>query len=678
MHGWLAKRIRLIVFTVTALLVVIAGVLSFRVEANYDLTAYLPDDSMTAEGVKRLRETFGDNAVIDVMVSDVDDVEAGIALKALITSVEGVLAVEWLDDVVDVTDMEAADPMVVAGYYQQGHARFIVMLAHGPYDVKAATVMDELREILSDHPLAMRGEAVENAEERRIAEGAVVMMMAIVLPVSIIILVVASKSWLEPALVLIVLGVAVVLNMGTNVFLPEISFITLTLAAALQLAISLDYSLFMIHRYYEHRDEGEAVHVAIKHAWIRAFPAILASALTTIAGFMALLFMRYGIGMDIGVVLAKGIALSFVSVMVLMPLLIAATHTRLEAWRHRAFVFHLGGLGKAIVKARYALVVLLVLLAGVGFFFQQRAPFYYGTSRGDTATTDAALEARDIRAVFGVRQPVVVLLETIDNDREIALISDIMQIENVMYVDALVTRVDLETVPKAALPPELVMQYEQGGMARLMVLTSVVEEDEAMFNVHDAIDAAVASHYDTYYLLGRIPGTAEIRDTVLADTPIVMLASVGAIALVLLLVFRNGLVPVLMLLVIQAAIWVNVGVLGVFETRVVYIGYLVVLALQLGATIDYAVLLMSRYREMRRAREPKEAVREALRRSSVPIMISGFVLASAGFASAATSGLSVIADIGLLIGRGALLSLVFVLVFLPALCHLFDRGVKPR
>jgi len=206
----------------------------------------------------------------------------------------------------------------------------------------------------------------------------------------------------------------------------------------------------------------------------------------------------------------------------------------------------------------------------------------------------------------------------------------------------------------------------------------VVEENDAMFDVHAAIDETVAAHYDTYYLLGRIPGTAEIRETVLADTPIVMLASVGAIAFVLMVVFRNLLVPWLLLLVIQAAIWVNIGVLGVLETRVVYIGYLVVLALQLGATIDYAVLLMTRYRDMRRTHDAGGAVREALKRSSVPIMISGLVLASAGFAAAATSGLSVIADIGLLIGRGALLSLAFVLIFLPALCHLVDRVVKPR
>ncbi len=678
MRGWLAKRTRIIVFSVMAALVVAAGVLSLRVEANYDLTTYLPDDSMTAEGVALLRESFGNHAVIDVMVSDVPDAADALAIKALIESVEGVLAMEWLDDVIDIADFPTADPMVVAAYYREGYARFTVVLAYGSYDVEAAPVMDAIREVLEDRDVAMRGEAVDNAEERQIAEDAVVMLMAIVLPICVVILFIASRSWLEPVLVLLVLGAAVVLNMGTNAFLPEVSFITLTLAAALQLAISLDYSLFMLHRYYEHRDDGDDVIKAIGHAWKNAFPAILASALTTIAGFLALLFMRYGIGMDIGVVLAKGIAFSFLSVMVLMPLLIASMHTRLEKWRHRALVFHLGGLGKHIVKLRYPLTAALVVLAGVGFFFQQRAPFYFGTSRGEESDTVAAVEAKKIRTVFGVNQPVVVLLDEVDNEREIALVSELIQLDHVVHVDALVTRVDLDLVPKEALPIELVMEFERDGLARLVVLTSVVEENDAMFDVHAAIDETVAAHYDTYYLLGRIPGTAEIRETVLADTPIVMLASVGAIAFVLMVVFRNLLVPWLLLLVIQAAIWVNIGVLGVLETRVVYIGYLVVLALQLGATIDYAVLLMTRYRDMRRTHDAGGAVREALKRSSVPIMISGLVLASAGFAAAATSGLSVIADIGLLIGRGALLSLAFVLIFLPALCHLVDRVVKPR
>jgi predicted RND superfamily exporter protein len=381
--------------------------------------------------------------------------------------------------------------------------------------------------------------------------------------------------------------------------------------------------------------------------------------------------MQFKIGFDIGIVLSKGIVFSYLSVVFLLPVLIIIFSKTLEKTRHKAFFFDVAFLTKQLIKGRYVLAGLLVIIAGIGFYFQGQAGYLFGASEYLDEESEIYQDEESIQAYFGVYQPVIILLEEQDLQKESAVIQELMALDETLQVDSLAVHVD-PNIPLTMIPEAVKLNYIQNDISRIVVYTNIEGEGETMFSYHESLDTIVSSEYETYYLLGIVPSIYEIRDTVLEDTPIVVLVSVIAIAIILAIIFRNIFIPILLLVVIEASIWLNVGFLGMFDTKVVYIGYLVVLALQLGATIDYAVLLSSRYREMRETYDKKDSVHHALRRSSIPIMISGAILASAGFSEAIYSKLSSVTDIGLLIGRGALLSMAFVLIFLPALLYIFD------
>ncbi len=673
MNFLLKKKGRMIVLCVVVFLIIVSGFLLPNVTTNYDMTEYLNEDSMTQEGMNVLDDSFGNHATIQVMVEDIS-LDRALGKKSMIENVDGVMDVVWLDDVIDLNNITSADPTTVGAYYQENIALYTVVFYEDSY---ALTVEDSINAIeaqFEGYDVSMRGDALDNIESREIAEGEVIALMLIILPVAIIILIIASKSWFEPVLILIALGIAVLFNMATNALLPHVSFITLTIAAALQLAISLDYSLFLFHRYDEYKTAGYGVTEAVQKALKKVFPTITASALTTIVGFLALLFMQFKIGFDIGIVLSKGIVFSYLSVIFLLPILIIVFSSTLERFQHKAFFFNVSFLTKPLIKARYVLAVLLIVIAGVGFYFQGQAGYLYGASEYLDEDSEVYQEKETIQSYFGVYQPVIILLEEQNLLKEAAIVQEIMMLDETIQVDSLALHVDPST-PLTMIPDEVKTNYIQNDVSRIVVYTNIESEGETMFTYFEATDTIVEDEYDTYYLLGIIPSTYEIRDTVLEDTPVVVLISIIAIAIILAIIFRNLLIPLLLLAVIEASIWLNVGFLGMFDTKVVYIGYLVVLALQLGATIDYAVLLSSRYREMRETYDKKEAVYHALKRASIPIMISGVILASAGFSEALYSNLSAVTDIGLLIGRGALLSMVFVLVFLPALLFIFDRWI---
>lgn len=676
MNFLMKKKGRVIILSIVGVLIVFSAFLLPNVNTNYDMTEYLSEDSMTQEGMDVLDDSFGNHATIQVMVEDISLYRA-LGNKYMLEDIDGVMDVVWLDDVIDLSTIATADPMTVGAYYQNNIALYTVVFYEDSYGLTIEDSIQEIETLFAGFTVSMRGDALDNIESREIAEGEVIALMLIILPIAVIILVIASKSWFEPVLILLALGVAVLLNMATNALLPHVSFITLTIAAALQLAISLDYSLFLIHRYDEYKTAGYSVHVAMQKALKKVFPTITASALTTIVGFLALLFMQFKIGFDIGIVLSKGIVFSYLSVIFLLPVLIIIFSGTLERMRHKAFFFNVAFLTKPLIKARYVLAGLLVVIAGVGFYFQSQAGYLFGASEYLDEDSEVYEDQEAIQSYFGVYQPVIILVEEQNLSKESTLIQNIVALEETLQVDSLAVHVDPNT-PLTMIPDEIKGNYIQNDISRIVVYTNIEGEGETMFSYHESLDAIVAAEYDTYYLLGIVPSTYEIRDTVLEDTPVVVLVSVIAIAIILAIIFRNLIIPLLLLAVIEASIWLNVGFLGMFDTKVVYIGYLVVLALQLGATIDYAVLLSSRYREMRETHDKKDAVYHALRRASIPIMISGVILASAGFSEAIYSNLSAVTDIGLLIGRGALLSMAFVLIFLPALLYIFDSLIVKR
>lgn len=656
---------------IALILLVLSIVFAFQVKSNYDMTEYLPNDSKTSEGLEVLDNTFGNNSIIEVMVKNLT-VDEALIVKTNLEDVSGVIAVTWLDDYADPYLYEYMDEALVKDFYHQNHALFSVVLSGDTYDIKHEETLEEINLVLAEEDSYIRGEVLGNIESRTIAENELLKIIILILPVCFIILIFASRSWLEPLLILLVLGVAVIFNLGSNALLPNVSFITLTLSSALQLAISLDYSIFFIHRYYEYRDQELEVKESISKAFKKSLPVISASALTTMVGFLALLFMRYKIGMDIGIVLSKGIFFSYLTVIFLLPVTILLSHKLLDKLRHRHLMFNLSKLSHLFNKFRYLIIALFIVLLGIGVFYQSKADFLYGSSEYSDEDSQSSLDRVEISEYFREYSSVTLLLKDSTKNQELSLLQTLNSEEHVEKIDALYVVIDPST-PETLIPDQVFYQYVRDDYTRISIYTDLLTENEEMFAFASRLDTEVDNLYDDYYLLGNLTSTSEIKDTVTKDSTLVIALSILFVAVILFIIFRKLFIPIILLLVIQSAVWFNIGLLAINNRMVVYIGYLVVFALQLGATIDYAVLYASRYLEYRKDFEKKEAMFNAIKNTSIPIMISGLVLAAAGFTEMLFSDIKVVSDIGLLIGRGALLSAGFVLFFLPCIIFVLDK-----
>ncbi|HIQ62238.1 MAG TPA: MMPL family transporter [Candidatus Avichristensenella intestinipullorum] len=673
---WLLRH-RTATVVVFALLTAGSLLLYPLVQVNYDLSEYLPQDSMTKRAMEEMEESFGYDAVLRVMVEDVTLSES-LDIKETLSQMEGVASVLWLDDVADIRQpLETLDAGTVEQYYRDGAALYQVTLTGGDYDTASGDTIDAIRALGIDG-LSVAGNAEEARNTRILLDSEMLQIFAVVVPFCLLILFLASKSWVEPLLYLAVLFVAIFINLGTNVCFSSVSFITQAMAAVLQLAISLDYSLFLFHRYLEERDAGKDAREAVLAAVQGSLNSILASALTTIAGFLAMVLMQYSIGRDIGFVLAKGITLSFLSVILLMPVLIYLLRNVIDKTRHKPWMPSFAKLGRGAMKIRWVLVVVLVVLIVPAYLGQQQNVYLYGDSAGSaTAQTQTSQEREAIEAKFGVYNPVVLLVPRGDTAGEIALAQELEAQPAVTSVQALVTLAD-PTLPRDMLPDAVVEQFESDEYSRMIVQLNIAEEGTALTQAVEDIEAAAEAYYPGQWLaVGTPTSLNDIRLSVESDGTLVQILSILAVGIIVMLAFRSIVIPVLLVALIQCAIWINMSVPYFTGEPLIYIGYLVISGLQLGATIDYAILLTNRYRDERRlGQAPMDAAVSALKVSGHSILVSTLILAGAGFSLSIISNIPSVSIIGLLLCRGALLSGGMVIVMLPPLLALLDRVIR--
>ena len=573
--------------------------------------------------------------------------------------------------------LETLDAGTVEQYYRDGAALYQVTLTGGDYDTASGDTIDAIRALGIDG-LSVAGNAEEARNTRILLDSEMLQIFAVVVPFCLLILFLASKSWVEPLLYLAVLFVAIFINLGTNVCFSSVSFITQAMAAVLQLAISLDYSLFLFHRYLEERDAGKDAREAVLAAVQGSLNSILASALTTIAGFLAMVLMQYSIGRDIGFVLAKGITLSFLSVILLMPVLIYLLRNVIDKTRHKPWMPSFAKLGRGAMKIRWVLVVVLVVLIVPAYLGQQQNVYLYGDSAGSaTAQTQTSQEREAIEAKFGVYNPVVLLVPRGDTAGEIALAQELEAQPAVTSVQALVTLAD-PTLPRDMLPDAVVEQFESDEYSRMIVQLNIAEEGTALTQAVEDIEAAAEAYYPGQWLaVGTPTSLNDIRLSVESDGTLVQILSILAVGIIVMLAFRSIVIPVLLVALIQCAIWINMSVPYFTGEPLIYIGYLVISGLQLGATIDYAILLTNRYRDERRlGQAPMDAAVSALKVSGHSILVSTLILAGAGFSLSIISNIPSVSIIGLLLCRGALLSGGMVIVMLPPLLALLDRVIR--
>ena len=658
------KKIVLIIFLAA---VIICAMLYPSVVVKYDMVAYLPQDAQSTKALALMSEEFTQalpNA--KVSVSDVSLMEA-LSIKRELANLPHISEVLWLDDVYDILQpVEMGAKETIESYYKNGTAYYSLVVIKGSEKEGIA----EIRSLIGDRG-AITGDASEIEFVQTAAGREVRNAMFVVLPLVLLILVLSTTSWIEPLLFLAAIGVSVVINMGTNAMFGGVSFLTNSVTPILQLAVSLDYAIFLLHSFGRHRETEESVEAAMREAVKESFSSVAASATTTLFGFMALLFMDFRLGADLGMSLAKGIAFSFVSVMFFLPALTILVYKTIDKTRHRPLIPSLSNVNNFLRRLAIPAVVLVALIIVPCFLGQSRTDFLYGYQ----AAFDEMMGQEGETESAGRSSVMVLLVPTGDVVREEMLGNDLLALPHVTSVISYAAMVG-PGIPVEFLDSSITENFYSGRYARLVVYTDTAQEGEAAFStVEDVTRIAEAYYPEGVYSAGSSVNLYDMKTVVRSDNRRTNMLAVIAIFVVLLVTFRSLTLPVFLLLTIEAAIWINLSIPYFTGSSINYVGYLVLNTVQLGATVDYAILLAVTYMRNRKTLPKKDAIHKALGSSFKSIIISALTMSAAGFALAGTTTNTLIADIGILLGRGSLLSMAMVIIFLPALLTIFDGAI---
>jgi predicted RND superfamily exporter protein len=665
-------KLRSLVLAVFFAAAAACAAMSAMVRINYDMVDYLPDDTPATVALDTMKASY-DSAVpnLRVLVRDVSIPEA-LDYKSRIKAVTGVRDIDWLDDTADVkVPLQMQDEKTVTDWYARGNALFSVVVN----EENQQAALTEIREIIGERG-AMSGNPVDTVSAQHSTASEIQRMMLFIIPSMVLILMATTQSWFVPARFLINVGVAIVLNMGTNLIFGEISFITRTTGAILQLACSMDYAIFLLDRFEELRLAGAEPLGGMAQAVKKTASSILSSGLTTVVGFLALAAMRFKVGPDMGFVLAKGIAISLLVTLVFLPCLTMCCWRLVEKTMHRSFMPSFSLLARFTnrVKAPVAVTVLLLLIPC--FLAQQQISFMYGMS-GMAAPGSQVRNDRDtINALFGESSSYALLVPKGSPADEQALNDEIKALPEVSSVKSFVENVG-KTIPPQFVPPDQLRLLNSDRYTRFVITVRVPAESDRTFSFVEKLRAVAARYYpDTYHLAGESVNVYDIKKTIMADSVKVNIIAVGAIAVILLLAFRSFSLPLFLLLTIESSIIINVSVPYFTGLSLNYIGFLIISSVQLGATVDYAILFAGRYLENRVKLPKKAAVLRTIQDSAGSILTSAGIMTTAGLVLGLISTNSVISQLGILIARGASLSALLVLVLLPALLGAMEPLIK--
>ncbi len=648
---------------------VIAAVGILFTTVNYNLSDYLPEKALSTLGIKVMNEEFTQAIPnTSVMARDVSLSEA-LEIKNRISEVRGVSEVLWLDSVVDLmVPLEFQDTDTIESFYSNQNALYSVTISKG-YEAEA---VEAIWHIVGEEG-AVAGEAPNLIDMQQSAITEVALAVAIVLPAIIVILLFSTTSWLEPVLFLAAIGVSVIINMGTNFIFKDVSFVTNSVSPILQLAVSMDYAIFLLHSFEGYRRQYDDVNKAMFYAIKSSMTVIAASALTTLFGFLALVFMKFKIGPNLGITLAKGIIFSFISVTMFLPALTLSLYHWIDKLAHKSFMPQFKNINKYLSKLFVPIAIVVVLAIVPSFLGQRHTAFIYGNA-SDDPDRRLGRSFLDIEEEFGRTNILAVLVPSGDMSKETELSKEL---KNDPYIKSVVSYAESvgSGIPSGFLDEDITEQFYSDNYARIIMYTNLPDEGEITFAAVNNLENVITKYYDEYYMVGQSATLRDMKEVVDVDNVRVNLIAIIAIFLVVALAFKSITLPFILILTIEVAIWINLSVPYFTGTSINFIGYLVLNTVQLGATIDYAILLTDTFMGNRRFLPLKEAIAASLGTAFRSILVSASILSIAGFTLFFTSSNTIVQDIGLLLGRGTIISMLMVIGFLPSMLILFDKPI---
>ena len=678
-------RIPILIIAIALLIPSVLGMAGTRI--NYDMLDYLPADMDTVIGQNELMEDFGKGAFSMLVIENMPEKDIA-ELEQKIEQVDHVDSVVWYDSIADLSVPMQLLPAKIYNEFNTDDATLMAVFFDSA--TSADVTMDAIREIraIAGKQVFVSGMSALVTDLKDLCEQEEPIYVGIAVALACLAMMIFLDGWLVPFVFLASIGIAILINLGSNYFFGEISYITKALSAVLQLAVTMDYSIFLWHSYNEeresHSDNKEAMALAIQ----KTLTSVVGSSITTIAGFAALCFMTFTLGRDLGLVMAKGVVLGVLSCVTVLPALILVLDKPLQKTKHKSLIPDMSGFAKKITKVFPIFLVVFALLVPPAYYGYDKTndEVYYDMGECLPQDIEYVVANSKLRDEFDIASTHMLLLDSSLSSKDVhSMIDEMKQVDGVKYVLGLESLVDA-SIPEEMLPESVTSLLESDRWELLLINSEYKVASDAVNTQIDELNAILKKYDPDGMLIGEAPCMKDMIETTGHDFEVVNAVSIIAIFVIILLVEKSLSLPFILIAVIELAIFINLGLPHYLGQSLPFIAPICISTIQLGATVDYAILMTTRYKAERSSGKGKrEAVSIALGTSIPSIIVSGMGLFAATFGVAVYSNIDIISSMCMLMARGAVISMLCVIFILPAMLMLFDCvirhtsiGMKPR
>lgn len=665
-------RVPILILSIILLIPAVWGYVNTRI--NYDVLTYLPEDIETMQGQEIMTNDFGIGAFSMLMVDGMEDKEI-VKLKEKVEKVDGVENVLWYDSMADISVPQSVLPSKLYDEYNtEDGTMMAVFFKDGTSSDETMKAITEIRKITGEQCfLSGMSAIVEDTKE--LAEKETPLYVLIAVALSALVLAITMESIFVPVLFLLSIGIAIVYNLGTNVFFGEISYITKALAAVLQLGVTMDYSIFLMHSYQEQqvRYNGDKER-AMAHAISQTFSSVIGSSVTTVAGFIALCFMSFTLGKDIGIVMAKGVIFGVLVCVTVLPSMILCCDKLIEKTKHKPLLPDIGRISDKVTKRYVIYVVAFVILLFPAIYGNNHTGVYYNLDESLPKDLPSVIANTKLKEDYNMNTTHMILVDSSVAGSDVKKMSqEIEKVDGVKWVLGLDNLVG-SGVPADMLPESVTGMLKNDKYQLLMVNSTYKVATDKVNKQIEQIDKIMDKYDKGAMLVGEGPLTKDLINITDTDFKRVSAVSIGIVFVIILLLFKSVTIPVILVGVIEFAIFVNMGIPFYTGTKLPFVASIVIGTIQLGATVDYAILMTTRYqRERSRGAGKFDAITTAHKFSAQSIIVSALSFFAATIGVGLYSNIDMISSLCILMARGALISMVVIVLILPSLFMVFDK-----
>ena len=669
-------KFRIPILIISILLLIPAGLGYVNTRVNYDVLTYLPEDIETMQGQDILVKDFGTGAFSMFIVDGMEDKEVS-ALKAKIENVEHVQKVLWYDSLADISMPKSMIPKDVYEVFNSDTGTMMaIFFDEGTSSDGTMEAIGEIRK-LAGKQCFLSGMSAIVTDTKNLAEKETPLYVLIAVVLAVIVLGLTMDSYFIPLLFMLSIGMAIVYNLGSNYFFGEISYITKALAAVLQLGVTLDYSIFLMHSYEEQqvRYNGDKER-AMAHAISQTFSSVIGSSVTTVAGFIALCFMTFTLGMDIGVVMVKGVILGVIACVTILPSMILCCDKWIMKTMHKPFLPDIGKISDKVTKRYMIYVILFLVLLFPAIYGNNHTAVYYNLDETLPKDLPSIIANEKLKKDYDMNTTHMILVDSSVESADVAKMIDKMDdVDGVKWalgMDALIG----PAIPQDMIPNSVTDMLKNDKYQLLLVNSEYkVASDELNAQIKD-LNKILHKYDKGGMLIGEGPLTADLIDITDTDFKTVSMVSIGIIFVIILILFKSISLPVILVGVIEFAIFVNMGIPYYTGTKLPFVASIVIGTIQLGSTVDYAILMTTRYkRERNHGAEKYDAITNAHRASAQSIMVSALSFFAATIGVGLYSNIDMISSLCILMARGAIISMIVVIFVLPSMFMVFDKVI---